>query len=119
MAPLLAALSNENARWSRPTSAGETVATDAATQAWLARVEAAAASQWQPVSERLSRLDGASASSPDAGTMLLYREGRAAAMVRIDDAGVVFETRPGQAWFAPLPPDVVARLRATMPAATR
>ena len=119
MAQLLAALSNESARWSRPTSAGETVAADAATQAWLARVEAAAASQWQPVSERLSRLDGTSVSSTDANTMLLYREGRAAAMLRIDDAGVYFETRPGTAWFAPLPPEVVARLRATLPATTR
>jgi hypothetical protein len=37
----------------------------------------------------------------------------------IDAAGVYFELRPGPAWFAPLAPDVVARLRATLPAATR
>jgi hypothetical protein len=118
MAPLLAALSNDGARWSRPASAGETVAADAATQAWLGRVDAAV-SQWQPVPDRLSRLDAGSASSAEAGTMLLYREGRVAAIVRIDDAGAYFETRPGPAWFAPLAPDVVARLRATLPAATR
>jgi hypothetical protein len=118
MAPLLAALSNDGARWSRPISAGETVAADAATQAWLGRVDAAA-SQWQPVADRLSRLDGASAASAEAGTLLLYREGRVAAIVRIEDAGAYFETRPGPAWFAPLAPDVVARLRATLPAVTR
>jgi hypothetical protein len=118
MAPLLASLSNNGARWSRPTPAGETVAADAATQAWLGRVDAAA-SQWQPVPDRLSRLDAGSASSAEAGTLLLYREGRVAAIVSIDAAGVYFELRPGPAWFAPLAPDVVARLRATLPAATR
>ncbi len=116
MAPLLAALASEGARWSRSSAAGNVVAVDAAVPAWLGRVDAAAA-EWQALAERLSRTDAARA--PDAGTLLLYREGRIAAIVEVDAAGVYFEARPGPSWFAPLAPDVVARLRATLPAAAR
>ena len=118
MAPMLAALSSEIGRWSRPNPAGENAAIDGAVQAWLARVDASE-TQWQPLVDSLSRLDSALASAPEANTLLLRRDGRPTAIVRIEDGGVVFEPRPGQAWFAPLAPDAVARLRATLPAATR
>ena len=116
MAPLLAALTNEGARWSRSRLAGDSIAVDAEVQTWLGRVEGAA-SEWQPLAERLSRVDAARATA--AGTLMLYREGRIAAIVEVEDAGVFFETRPGQSWFAPLAPDAVARLRATLPPARR
>ena len=116
MAPLLAALASEGAGWTRPDAAGEAVAIDASVPAWLARVEGAA-SEWQPLAERLSRADAGRAADP--GTLMLYREGRIAAIVEVEDAGVFLETRPGQSWFAPLAPDAVARLRATLPPARR
>ena len=116
MAPLLAALASEGARWTRPDAAGEVIAIDAAVQAWLGRVEGAA-SEWQPLAERLSRDDAARAADP--GTLMLSREGRIAAIVEVEDAGVFFETRPGQSWFTPLAPDAVARLRATLPPTRR
>ncbi|MEO8527275.1 MAG: hypothetical protein ABI460_21265, partial [Caldimonas sp.] len=87
-------------------------------RAWLAGVDVAA-TQWQPLVDRLSRPDSALDSTPEANTLLLYRDGRPGAIVRIEDGGVVFEPRPGPAWFAPLAPEVVARLRASLPAATR
>ena len=118
MAPLLAALGNEAERWSRSASGGgESVAVDAAALAWLARVDAAA-SQWSPLANPASRRE-ALASTGETHSLLLNRAGRLAAIVRIEDGGVVFEPRPGAAWFAPLAPDVVARLRATLPAAAR
>jgi hypothetical protein len=49
----------------------------------------------------------------------LSRDGRDAAIVHIEDAGILFEMPPGPAWFAPLPPDAVARLRATLAATQR
>ncbi len=116
MAPLLVALASEGPRWKRSNAAGGGVAVVAAVQAWLARVDAVA-SQWESLAERLSRTDAARAA--DAGTLLLYREGRIAAIVEIEDDGVFFEARPGSSWFAPLAPDTVARLRATLPAAGR
>ena len=118
MAPLMVALASETARWSRPNTNGESTAIDGAVQAWLARVDSAA-TQWQPLLDRFSRLDGALASAPETNTLLLNRDGRSSAIVRIENAGVLFEARPGQAWFAPLSPEVVARLRATLPATTR
>ena len=45
----------------------------------------------------------------------LERDGRAGAIVQIEDGGVLFDPLSGSAWFAPLPPEVVARLRATLP----
>ena len=51
---------------------------------------------------------------------LWVRDGRAGATVQIVDSGVLFfDPLSGGAWFAPLPPDVVARLRATVPPAPR
>ena len=118
MAPLLAELASETTRWSRPGPTGENVAVDAALRTWLARVDAESA-QWRSSAERASRLDSALASTGESNTVVLNRDGRTGAIVRIEDAGVVFEPRSGPAWFAPLAPDVVARLRATLPAAGR
>ena len=70
MAPLLAALTSETGRWSRPGPTGGSAAVDGVVQAWLARVDAAA-TQWQPLVDRASRLDGALASTAEASTVLL------------------------------------------------
>ena len=115
MAPLLRSLASEGARWSRPGPGGD-AALDAAVPAWLARVDTAA-TQWQPLAELLSVPDPSFPAAPAANMLLLKRDGRIAAIVRIDDGGVVFEPRPGPAWFAALAPDAIARLRATLPAA--
>jgi hypothetical protein len=101
-------------RWTRPSSGGA-VPLDATTRAWLTEVEASAAGRWQAASDRATRLDGAADGDP--GTLMLDRDGRVAAVVRIEDGGVRFELRPGPAWFAPLAADAVARLRATLPPA--
>lgn len=113
MAPLLASLASEDARWTRRLSSGESVAVDAAARAWLAEVQAAAA-RWTAAADRDSRRDAPAAALPAAG-LRLDRDGRAGASVQIEDGGVRFAPASGGAWFAPLPPDVVARLRATLP----
>jgi hypothetical protein len=118
MAQLLAALASEPARWSRPVRGGESVAVDAALQAWLAQVQAAT-TRWDPAADSTSRRDAARDSPAAPATLLLDREGRPGALVRVEDGGVYFDPRSGPTWFAPLPPEVVARLRATLPAATR
>ena len=118
IAPLLAALAGEGPRWSRPLGRGESVAIDAPVQAWLAQVQAAAM-RWDPVADPAARRDAATQSPAAAGTLLLDREGRPGALVKIEDSGVFFDLRSGTSWFAPLAPEVVARLRATLPAAVR
>jgi hypothetical protein len=113
MATLLDSLARSAARWARPAASGEPAPLDSTTQAWLGRVDAATAGRWQAASKRANRLEGALA--PDADTLPLSRDGRPAAIVRIEDNGVFFELEPGPAWFAPLPPAEAARLRASLP----
>jgi hypothetical protein len=113
MAPLLAALTSEEARWSRRLASGESAAVDAALRSWLAQVQSAAA-RWESAGERSARRDGP-VTSPTA-VLRLERDGRAGAIVQLEDGGVLFDPLSGSAWFAPLPPEVVARLRATLPA---
>ncbi len=113
MAALLASIAAGAGHWSRPTSNGD-AALDAPTQAWLDSVDAATAGRWLPRSaDRTTRLQGALAA--DTGTLALSRDGGADATVRVEDGGVLFEQSNGAAWFAPLPAEAVARLRATLP----
>jgi hypothetical protein len=67
--------------------------------------------------ESTTRLEGALATETNA--LPLSRDGRIAAIVRVEDGGVFFQLQPGPAWFAPLAPDAVARLRATLPPLAR
>lgn len=113
MAPLLAALASEETLWSRRLASGESAAVDAGLRAWLAQVQSAAA-RWESAGERSARRDGPAA--PSTAILRLERDGRAGAVVQIEDGGVLFDPLSGSVWFAPLPPEVVARLRATLPA---
>jgi hypothetical protein len=116
MAPLLAALASEEARWSRRLANGESAAVDAAVRGWLAQVQSAAP-RWDAAAERNGRRDAATL--PVTALLRLERDGRAGALVQIEDGGVLFDPLSGSAWFAALPPEVVARLRATLPPAPR
>ena len=118
MAPLLAALASEETRWSRRLASGDSVAVDAALRAWLAQVQAAAP-RWQAATDRSARRDTPTSSSTSPAILRLERDGAAGAIVQIEDGGVLFDPLSGSAWFAPLPPEVVARLRATLPPAPR
>ena len=116
MAPLLSALASEETRWSRRLASGGSVAVDAALRAWLAQVQAAAP-RWQAVADRSARRDAPTAALSSPPTVLrLERDGAAGAIVQLEDGGVLFDPLSGSAWFAPLPPEVVARLRAALPA---
>jgi len=117
MAPLLAALASEELRWSRRLASGESAAVDAALRTWLAQVQSAAP-RWEAAVERGARRD-APAGSSSATILRLERDGRPSAVVQVEDGGVLFDPLSGSPWFAPLPPDVVARLRATLPPAPR
>jgi hypothetical protein len=122
LAPVLAAIAADPARWSRRTAAGEAVALDAAWRAWLSELDSAAAGRWRA-------LDGAAASLPeaDAGrdaaagrvsatTLRLFSDGRLAAVVRVDAATVQLDAAPGAGggrWQAALSPADAVRLRTT------
>ena len=120
MAPLLAALASDDTRWSRRLAGGESAAIDAPLRDWLAQVQAAAP-RWDAATERSAGRDlqdrPASTTSPT--TLRLDRDGRPGAIVQIEEGGVRFDPLTGSTWFAPLPPEVVARLRATLPPAPR
>ena len=119
MATLLAALASDDTRWSRRLPGGESAAIDAPLRDWLARVQAAAP-RWDAATERSERRDaqGRSASASVA-TLRLDRDGRPGAIVQLEEGGVRFDPLSGNAWFAPLPAEVVVGLRATLPAAPR
>ena len=117
MATLLGSIARGAERWSRSAPSGEAAVIDATTQAWLASVDAATAGRWQVIMESTTRLEGALATETNA--LPLSRDGRIAAIVRVEDGGVFFQLQPGPAWFAPLAPDAVARLRATLPPLAR
>ena len=121
MAPLLSMLSRDGARWTRPGTGAERVAVDAETRAWLDQVQAETASRWQTLGARGAGRDAPARAGSSAGTaaLRLDRDGLFAASVEIEDGGVRFESPAGAAWFAPLPPDVVARLRASLPRPSR
>ena len=117
MAALLGSIAQGTGHWSRTVPTGSIAPLDAPTESWLASVDAATTGRWQAAGEPASRLEG-DLTAP-ANALRVGRDGRNAAIVRIEDAGVLFEMPPGPAWFAPLPPEAVARLRATLAATQR
>ena len=119
MAALLAALASEEGRWTRLGAGTEAAPVDAATRTWLAQVQTATAARWQPASERDARGGNVAAAPSPASVVRLERGDGSGATLRVEDGGVRFEPATGSAWFAPLPADVVARLRASLPALAR
>lgn len=117
MALLFASIAKDTGHWARLNASGENLPLDSATQAWLASVDAAAATRWQSAAERAGRLE--SRLVADSRVLVLGRDGRLAASVRIEDDGVFYASPAGPVWFAPLPAEAVARLRATLPATAR
>ena len=117
MAPLFASIAKDAEHWTRLNASGENLPLDAATQAWLASVDAAAATRWQGAAERAGPLE--SGLVADSRVLVLGRDGRLAASVRIEDGGVFYASPAGPLWFAPLPAEAVTRLRATLPATAR
>jgi hypothetical protein len=117
MAPLFASIAKDAEHWTRLNASGENLPLDAATQAWLASVDASAATRWQGAAERGGRLESGLVADPRA--LVLGHDGRLAASVRIEDGGVFYTSPAGPAWFAPLPAEAIARLRATLPATAR
>jgi hypothetical protein len=116
---LLAALAGDDTRWSRRLSSGESAAIDAPLRDWLAQVQAAAP-RWDAATERSARRDLQDRPVPSGSpTLRLDRDGRPGAIVQLEEGGVRFDPLTGSAWFAPLPPEVVARLRAALPPAPR
>ena len=112
MAPLMASIAQDAARWSRHGASGSQPLA-ASTQAWLADIDAATAGRWQASDGNAARAE-LPAQAP-ASAVLLDRDGRAATLIRVEDAGVFFRQEKGAAWFAALPADTIARLRATLP----
>ena len=114
IAALLGSLSGNPGHWARSLANGGSAPLSSAAQAWLASVDAATAGRWQAAAaERRGRLQGAL--DGDAGKLALSRDGKLAATVRIEDAGVFFEGESGDAWFAPLPAEALASLRRSLP----
>ncbi len=112
------ALDREGARWTRLGSGGRGAAVGSAVRRWLAEVDAAA-SAWQDESARPAGPARADAAD-DAATVRLLRDGRSAAVVRIDNDAVTIETDlagVAKRRRAALAPEVAARLRAALPAA--
>jgi len=112
MAGLLAALAADAEAWRRVDSSGIATPVDARWRAWLAAVDAVA-DRWQRIDRPAARDAGAVAGGPFG--VSLERDGRPEASLRVEDGGVLFQPRGEPAWFAPLPPDAVARLRAGRP----
>jgi hypothetical protein len=117
MAPLFASIAKDAEHWTRLNASGEDLPLDAATQAWLASVDAAAATRWQGAAERAGRLESGLVADPRV--LVIGHDGRLAASVRIEEGGVFYASPAGPVWFAPLPAETVARLRATLPATAR
>ena len=90
---------------------------DAALRAWLAQVQSAA-SRWEAATERNARRDAPAASSPTRDPAPRARRPRRRAR---PDRGRRRALRPAlrQRLVRALPPEVVARLRATLPPAPR
>ena len=91
---LLISIAQDAAHWSRPTGSGAAVALDAPAQAWLASVDAAAAGRWR-TRDRSRRACRAPLRAPTRATLLLRRDGQAAATVRVEDGGVFFMPQAG------------------------
>jgi hypothetical protein len=107
LAPLLAAIASDPARWSRSTPAGSVVALEAGWRDWLTQLDAAARDHWQPAGAANEReRDGAT-------TLRLVDGGRTAAVVRLDGTTVRIDAIDrGERWQATLPPAAAEQLRA-------
>jgi hypothetical protein len=107
LAPLLAAIASDPARWSRSTAAGSVVTLEAGWRDWLAQLDAAARDHWQPVGAADEReRDGAT-------TLRLVDGGRIAAVVRLDGTTVrVDAIDRGERWQATVSPAAAEQLRA-------
>jgi len=106
LAPILAALASDPARWSRSTAAGTVAALDPGWRDWLAQLDAVARDRWQQSSAENSR------ERESATTLRLVDGGRTAAVVRLDGTTVRVETTErGEHWQATLPPEAAERLR--------
>jgi len=122
LAPVLAAIAADPARWSRRTAAGPTVALDAGWRAWLSELDAAAAGRWRALdggafaSSETDPGRDAAAGRASATTLRLFSDGRLAAVVRVDAATVQLDAAPGtggERWQAALSPVDAERLRTT------
>jgi len=108
LAPILAAIASDPARWSRSTAAGTVAALDPGWRDWLAQLDAVARNRWQQSSAENSR------ERESATTLRLVDGGRTAAVVRLDGTTVRVETTErGEHWQATLPPAAAERLRVT------
>jgi hypothetical protein len=117
LAPLLAAIAREPQRWSRETAAGARAALDPAWLDWLVRLDAAAAGRWRAVPAGPTPLDD----SRDGGSLRLFVDGRAAAIVRLDGPALRVDllldaaTAHGAARLAPDAATGLAGERARLP----
>nr|HET7859793.1 hypothetical protein [Caldimonas sp.] len=106
LAPIVAAIANDPARWSRATAAGGVVALETGWRDWLAQLDAAARGRWQP-------LGAADQGERDGATTLrLVDGGRTSAVVRLDGTTARVDAIDGGRWQATLPPAAAERLRA-------
>jgi hypothetical protein len=115
LAPLLAGLTGDSARWTRPTSSGGATTVEPAWRDWLAELDAAGAGRWQRVAD-LRQQAGADAEKQGTAALRLNVDGRPAAVVRIDGttARVEIVGAVAEHWQAPLTPPAAERLRAAL-----
>jgi hypothetical protein len=107
LAPTLAAIAADPARWSRTTAAGGTVALDSGWRDWLAQLDAAARGRWQRSAA------GADRQGDGATTLRLVEDGRSSVVVRLDGTTVHVEAiARGERWQATLPAGAAEQLRA-------
>lgn len=110
LTPLRDAIARDPKRWTRQSAAGAEIALDPAWRDWLAEIDAAAAGRWQATTAQAledERRDGA--------VLRLFVDGRAAAVIRLDDQAVQLDTFLGavpERGRATLAPGVAGRLTA-------
>ena len=113
LAPLLAAIASDGARWSRRTANGGATAIEPAWRDWLADLDAAA--RWQRGSNFRAEA-GADAEKSGATVLRLDVDGRPAAVVRLDGATARVEIIGAgvEHWQATLSAAAAGRLRAAL-----
>jgi hypothetical protein len=111
LAPVLASIASEPARWSRSSANGSVVALDAGWRDWLAQLDAAAIGRWR----RVGSDSGAATSGARDGAIALrlLLADRPAGTVWLDGTSVrVDDVAAGERWQAILPGAVAEQLRA-------
>ena len=113
LAPLLAALASDGARWSRRMASGGATAVEPAWRDWLTDLDAAA--RWQRGSA-FGTQAGAEAEKAGANVLRLDVDGRPAAVVRLDGSTARVEIIGAgvEHWQATLPAAAAERLRAAL-----